>query len=42
MESIRSFEFSIEHALNAGVDMLIFANNSVYQPDIVPDTVQIG
>lgn len=44
MDAIRSFyglEFSIEHALNAGVDMLIFANNSVYQPDIVPDAVQI-
>jgi len=44
MEAIRSFyglEFSIEHALNAGVDILIFANNSVYQPDIVPDAVQI-
>ncbi|WP_209388442.1 glycoside hydrolase family 3 protein [Rhodohalobacter sp. SW132] len=44
MDAIRSFyglEFSIEHALNAGVDMLIFANNSVYQPDIVPDAVKI-
>jgi len=44
MDAIRSFyglEFSIEHALNAGVDMLIFANNSVYQPDIVPNAIQI-
>lgn len=44
MEAIRSFyglEFAIEHALNAGVDMLIFANNSVYQPNIAPDAVQI-
>jgi len=44
MDAIRSFyglEFSIEHALNAGVDMLIFANNSVYWPDIVPNAVQI-
>lgn len=44
MEAIRSFyglEFAIEHALNAGVDMLVFGNNSVYQPDIVPDAVQI-
>lgn len=44
MDAIRSYyglEFSIEHALNAGVDMLIFANNSVYHPDIVPDAVQI-
>jgi len=44
MEAIRSFyglEFAIEHALNAGVDMLVFGNNSVYQPDIVPNAVQI-
>ncbi len=44
MEAIRSFyglEFALEHALNAGIDMLIFANNSVYQPDIVPDAIQI-
>lgn len=44
MEAIRSFyglKFAIEHALNAGIDMLIFANNSVYQPDIVPDAIQI-
>ena len=44
MEAIRSFyglEFSIEHALNAGVDMLVFGNNSVYQPNIVPDAVAI-
>jgi beta-N-acetylhexosaminidase len=44
MEAIRSFyglEFAIEHALNAGVDMLVFGNNSVYQPNIVPDAVEI-
>lgn len=44
MEAIRSFyglDFAIEHALNAGVDILIFANNSVYRPDIVPDAVEI-
>ncbi|WP_340105591.1 glycoside hydrolase family 3 protein [Rhodohalobacter sp. 8-1] len=44
MEAIRSYyglEFSIEHALNAGVDMLVFGNNSVYQPDIVPDAINI-
>lgn len=44
MEAIRSFyglEFAIENALNAGVDMLIFANNSVYQSNIVPDAVKI-
>ena len=44
MEAIRSFyglEFAIENALNAGVDMLVFGNNSVYQPNIVPDAVDI-
>lgn len=44
MEAIRSFyglEFAIEHALNAGVDVLVFGNNSVYQPNIVPDAVNI-
>jgi beta-N-acetylhexosaminidase len=44
MEAIRSFyglEFAIENALNAGVDMLVFGNNSVYQPNIVPDAVNI-
>jgi beta-N-acetylhexosaminidase len=44
MEAIRSFyglEFAIEHALNAGVNMLVFGNNSVYQPDIVPDAIEI-
>lgn len=44
MEAIRSFyglEFSIEHALNAGVDVLVFGNNSVYQPEIVPDAINI-
>lgn len=44
MEAIRSFyglEFAIEHALNAGVDVLVFGNNSVYQPDIVPNAINI-
>ena len=44
MEAIRSYyglEFAIQHALNAGVDMLVFGNNSVYQPDIVPEAVNI-
>lgn len=44
MEAIRSFyglEFALEHALNAGVDMLVFGNNSVYQPNIVPDAISI-
>lgn len=44
MEAIRSFyglETSIKRAINAGVDVLIFGNNSVYQPDIVPRAVRI-
>lgn len=44
MEAIRSFyglEKAIELAINAGVDVLVFANNSVYQPDIVPEAVAI-
>ncbi|WP_234567270.1 glycoside hydrolase family 3 protein [Rhodohalobacter sp. 614A] len=44
MEAIRSFyglKTSLEHAINAGVDVVVFGNNSVYQPDIVPRAVQI-
>lgn len=44
MEAIRSFyglEYAIEKAILAGVDVLVFANNSVYEPDIVPETVEI-
>lgn len=44
MEAIRSFyglDTSIKNAINAGVDVLVFANNSVYQPDIVPDIIEI-
>lgn len=44
MEAIRSFyglDTSIKHAINAGVDVLVFANNSVYQPNIVPDIISI-
>ena len=44
MEAIRSFyglETSIKRAINAGVDVVVFGNNSVYQPDIVPEAVQI-
>ncbi len=44
MDAIRTFyglEFAIEKAILAGVDILVFANNSVYQPDIVPDVVNI-
>ena len=44
MEAIRSFyglEYAIERAILAGVDVLVFANNSVYEPDIVPQAVEI-
>jgi len=44
MEAIRSFyglERAIKLAINAGVDVLVFGNNSVYDPDIVPKAVQI-
>lgn len=44
MEAIRSYyglEQAIKLSINAGVDLLIFANNSVYEPDIVPDAVEI-
>jgi beta-N-acetylhexosaminidase len=44
MEAIRSYyglDTSVKHAINAGVDVLVFANNSVYQPDIVPDIIDI-
>ncbi|NBC03077.1 MAG: glycoside hydrolase family 3 [Bacteroidetes bacterium] len=44
MEAIRSFyglETAITRAINAGVDVLVFGNNSVYWPDIVPQAVEI-
>lgn len=44
MEAIRSFyglRESIARAVLAGVDMVVFANNSVYDPDIVPKVVEI-
>jgi len=44
MEAIRSFyglDTAIKLAINAGVDILVFGNNSVYDPDIVPKAVQI-
>ena len=39
MDAIRSYyglEMAVEQAILAGVDVLVFANNSVYDPDIVP------
>jgi beta-N-acetylhexosaminidase len=44
MEAIRSFyglETSIIQAINAGVDILVFGNNSVYDPEVVPKAVEI-
>lgn len=44
MEAIRSFyglETAITRAINAGVDVVVFGNNSVYWPDIVPRAVKI-
>ncbi|MEX0944990.1 MAG: glycoside hydrolase family 3 N-terminal domain-containing protein [Balneolaceae bacterium] len=44
MEAIRSFyglETAVETAILAGVDVLVFANNSVYEPEIIPELVQI-
>jgi len=44
MDAIRSFyglETAIERAVLAGVDVLVFANNSVYHRDIVPEAVRI-
>lgn len=34
------FETALEHALNAGVDLLLIANNTDYNPDVVPLAVQ--
>lgn len=44
MEAIRSFyglETSVKRAISAGVDVIVFGNNSVYQPDIVPQAIGI-
>lgn len=44
MDAIRSYfglETAIEQALLAGVDILSFANNSEYNPDIVPEAHRI-
>ena len=44
MEAIRSYyglRESITRAVLAGVDVVVFANNSVYDPDIVPKVIEI-
>jgi beta-N-acetylhexosaminidase len=44
MDAIRTFyglESSIKKAIQAGVDVLVFANNSIYDPEIVPKAVEI-
>ena len=35
------FETALERALNAGVDILLIANNTDYNPNIVPETVRV-
>ena len=44
MEAIRAYyglQTAIKRALLAGVDVLVFANNSVYDREVVPAAVQI-
>lgn len=44
MEAIRSYyglEEAVKRAIQAGVDILVFGNNSVYERDIIPQTVRI-
>jgi beta-N-acetylhexosaminidase len=44
MDAVRSYygiETAIKRAIQAGVDVVIFANNSVYDPGIVPKAVSI-
>lgn len=44
MEAIRSYyglEEAVKRAIQAGVDILVFGNNSVYERDIIPQVVQI-
>lgn len=44
MDAIRSYyglEMAVENAILAGVDVLVFANNSVYDPEIVPRVIGI-
>ena len=36
-----SKEFAVEMAVNAGVDMLIIANDKVYEPDMIPRTIEL-
>ncbi len=35
-----SYEMAIEKAINAGVDLLIVANDKLYRPDIMPHTIK--
>ncbi|MFU8811726.1 MAG: glycoside hydrolase family 3 protein [Balneolaceae bacterium] len=44
MEAIRSFyglDVAVQHAIEAGVDILVFANNSVYEEEVVPEVVSL-
>lgn len=35
------YETAVEKAINAGVDLLVVANDKAYQPDIVPRTIEL-
>lgn len=35
-----SYETAVEKAINAGVDLLVVANDKLYRPDIMPHTIQ--
>lgn len=36
-----SYETAVEKAINAGVDLLVVANDKAYRPDIMPRTVEL-
>lgn len=36
-----SYEMAVEKAVNAGVDLLVVANDKAYRPDIMPRTVEL-
>lgn len=36
-----SYEMAVEKAVNAGVDLLVVANDKAYRPDIMPRTIEL-
>jgi beta-N-acetylhexosaminidase len=36
-----SYETAVEKAINAGVDILVVANDKVYDPDVAPKTIEM-